>query len=80
MTTEEAAYLRGERYAGRRLLSLAIEMLGPEGTAESWRIERAGLISLLRRLCAKHGDNNWPNDLHVVDILDKHLFRYLELE
>lgn len=78
MTVAEAAYLRGERYAGRRLLSLAIDMLGPDGTAESWRAERADLVSFLRRMCADHGDNDWSNDLHVVDVLEKHLFNYLK--
>ena len=32
----------------------------------------------LRRLCADHGDNDWPDNLHLADALDKHLGKYLE--
>jgi hypothetical protein len=25
----------------------------------------------------RHGDNDWPDDLHLADVIDKHLARHL---
>lgn len=35
--------------------------------------ERLELVSVLRRLCAKLGDNDWPDDLYLPDVIEKHL-------
>jgi len=35
--------------------------------------ERAEAIQVLRRVCERLGDNDWPDNLHLVDILSKHL-------
>lgn len=32
---------------------------------------------LLRDICKEYGDNDWDDDLHIVDIVDKHLHRHL---
>lgn len=40
--------------------------------------ERQEAIAKLREVCAEHGDNDWPDDLHLADIIEKHLFRHLE--
>lgn len=40
--------------------------------------EREEAISKPREICEEHGDNDWPNDLHLVDILEKHLLRHLD--
>jgi hypothetical protein len=45
-----------------------------EPTREQLAIERADAIRTLRRLCSEHGDNFWSDDLHLSDIIDKHLF------
>jgi hypothetical protein len=40
-------------------------------------VERKEVIKYLRGVCKNWGDNDWGDDLHLVDILDKHLFYYL---
>ena len=42
--------------------------------------ERASVIALLRRVCEVHGDNDWPDDLHLGDVIEKHLARHLGVE
>jgi hypothetical protein len=44
------------------------------------RQEREDVMKLLRRVCEEHGDNNWPDDLHLYDVLVKHLFIHLDIE
>ena len=31
----------------------------------------------LRRVCAEYGDNDWSDDLHLSDVIEKHLERHL---
>ena len=33
---------------------------------------------MLRQVCAKYGDNDWPDNLHLADVIEKHLLRNLE--
>lgn len=40
--------------------------------------ERRGAILLLRKVCEKIGDNDWPDNLDLRDIIDKHLLSHLE--
>lgn len=75
---EEAAFIRGEKAMARRLLSMALrELHGEELTPERLIAERADAIATLRRICDEHGDNDWEDNLHLSDILDKHLHRHL---
>lgn len=39
--------------------------------------ERDDAIKTLRQICEHHGDNDWPDSLHLSDIIDKHLGDYL---
>lgn len=39
--------------------------------------ERAETVMQLRELCAEFGDNDWPDELHLGDVIDKHLGRHL---
>jgi len=32
----------------------------------------------LRRVCEEHGDNDWRDDLHLADVVEKHLGRHLD--
>ncbi len=41
-------------------------------------IEREQAINILRQVCERFGDNNWDEDLHLADIIEKHLWRNLE--
>lgn len=40
--------------------------------------ERLGAIQALRKTCEYFGDNNWEPNLHLADIIEKHLYRHLE--
>ena len=40
-------------------------------------IERHEAIASLRELCADFGDNDWPDELTLGDIIEKHLARHL---
>jgi predicted secreted protein len=41
------------------------------------RQEREDAVKLLREICEEHGDNDWADDLHLADVLEKHLYRHL---
>lgn len=45
----------------------------PRRTARHYKAERDEAVKVLRRVCAVSGDNNWPDDLHLADVIDKHL-------
>ena len=45
---------------------------------ERWIDERDSVVKLLRTVCAEHGDNDWPDNLHLYDVIEKHLFLNLE--
>lgn len=75
---EERAYERGMRSVYREQLQNALRGLDQKDRDKSaWILEREAAIATLRQLCETHGDNDWPNDLHLSDIIDKHLGRYL---
>lgn len=38
------------------------------------RVERAETVAALRRLCDYLGDNDWPDDLHLADVIEKHIW------
>jgi hypothetical protein len=44
------------------------------------RYERPYVIAMLRTICDARGDNDWPDDLHISDIIEKHLLRYVNEE
>ncbi len=77
--SEEAAYELGGRAAWLTLLCEAKKHLGHEGfEREALLIEREEAIMVLKRLCGEFGDLEWDENLHLADIIDKHLGRYIE--
>jgi hypothetical protein len=70
---EETAYEAGKLAMAQRVLSTLLPYLGGERDAEAWRLERADVVQALRSLCADFGDNDWPDDLHLGDVIEKHL-------
>jgi hypothetical protein len=77
---EERAYTQGKRMALTRILSTIVQDLGydtAEAKQASWIAEREAAISILRSVCGDHGDNDWSDNLHLADIIDKHLARHL---
>lgn len=69
-----------QRYR-EELCCLALRWLGREEAAQeqatAWDRERNETIAALRSLCAAFGDNDWSNDLHLADVVAKHLEPYL---
>jgi len=80
--SEERAYQMGRKAFARTILAEAVAELGhgPERDVESWRLERADTVAMLRSLCETFGDNDWPDNLHLADVIDKHLGRHLHAE
>ena len=35
------------------------------------------LIQMMRDICKEYGDNDWDDNLHIVDIVHKHLHKHL---
>ena len=73
-------WLQGNRAAWRALLGQAIRELGiddPEAGKARWILEREAAVEQLRQVCEDHGDNDWSNDLHLADVIEKHLARHL---
>lgn len=74
----ERAYIDGNRQAWASMLQKCCSELGydtPEAQAASWVVEREAAISKLRDLCGAYGDFDWPENLHLADIIEKHLGR-----
>lgn len=76
---EETAYELGRKSAFQSLLSECLRELGSEGRDKhGWAAERAAAVSALRALCDTYGDNDWPDNLHLADVINKHLASYLD--
>lgn len=43
----------------------------------AWIKERQTAVTALRDLCEKFGDNDWPDNLDLGDVIEKHLARHL---
>lgn len=68
-----------KKAAYRQILRTCMEGLSddPEAVGTRWVQERTDIITVLRDLCKEHGDNNWPDDMHLGDVISKHLVPYL---
>ncbi len=74
----EQDWTSGNRAAWAHMLQTCLSQLGGEDrNRDSWRLEREAAIAALRRICEEHGDNDWPEDLHLADIIEKHLADHL---
>jgi hypothetical protein len=47
---------------------------GEEATKAELLAERQETIRALRNVCAYFGDNSWPDNLYIPDIIDKYLY------
>lgn len=75
---EEKAYEMGSQAAWRQLLSTAVanlpgDMGAPERMLAARTAELHDVRVQLRALCAEFGDNDWPDELHLGDVIEKHL-------
>lgn len=74
-------YTAGVRAAMRSTLSHCLSEIGVddvEAGKARWVIERLKIISALRSVCADFGDNAWPDDADLAEVIEKHLARHLE--
>lgn len=77
----EESYMRGRKEMAMsvvRGLMPDLELDGDAATCASLSIQIVDAKSMLRNICDDHGDNDWQDDLHLVDILGKHLHDHLE--
>lgn len=78
---DEQSYDLGWKAAWERIFMESLRQIDhpTEGRSrEALILERSAAIGILRQVCADHGDNDWDNDLHLSDILEKHLACYLD--
>jgi hypothetical protein len=74
----ESDYEQGKRQAWTTLLRTAMQELGMTGrTLESLVAEREATVVALRSICKDYGDNSWPDNLHLADVVEKYLARPL---
>lgn len=76
----EQDYIRGSRAAWHAMLQLCLRELGiddPVAGHVRWVSEREHTVAMLRDVCERHGDNDWPENLHLADVVEKHLGRHL---
>lgn len=80
----EQDFIEGERRALLGILAHVTSRLQSLDGSTAFRdtaahvAERQEAIAKLREVCAAHGDNDWPDDLNLADVIEKHLFRHLE--
>ncbi len=71
----ERGYIAGKRAVWMSLLQEAMTGLGMQGkTLEALVLEREATVAALRTLCEEHGDNDWNEDLHLADVVSKHIY------
>jgi hypothetical protein len=77
---DETTYTQGERMAWLKMLKQCLRELGyadPEARAVSFVAEREAAVNQLRSICRDFGDNDWPEEAHLADVIDKHLGDHL---
>ena len=78
---QDEYYLKGEKAVWQQFLQLALTQLGYQDyQAEHLIKERVRAIEALREICGEFGDNDWSDNLHLADIIEKHLRKHLELQ
>jgi hypothetical protein len=77
---DENSYILGQRQVWQSILAMALGELGYndlEARKAIWVAEREDIINQLRSICGDFGDNDWEEDLHLGDVIEKHLAHYL---
>lgn len=76
---EETAFEQGIRAGLLRTLRNTLSQLGysDDLTVERMLLEREEAVMQLRDVCRYYGDNDWEPNLHLGDVIDKHLHSHL---
>jgi hypothetical protein len=70
---EEQAYLLGAERANLSLLQYALSKIECSRTRAQLISEREDVVMTLKSLCKDFGDTDWDGDLHLADVIQKHL-------
>lgn len=78
--TRDELITEGQRLAWWQMLNSCLRNLGysEETQSASLIAEREAAVIALRSLCNELGDNDWPANLHLADIVDKHVRPHIE--
>ena len=77
---EEKAYEKGSRMSWILMLGQCLKHLGVNDSETQYAAliaERELTVSALRAVCDEFGDNDWLDNLHLADVVEKHLHRNL---
>ena len=76
---KQDAYLDGSRRVWQQLVSLSLSHLdGQEKTRTELIAEREEALDALKHLCEEFDlPIEWERDLHLADIIEKHIYRSL---
>lgn len=81
LSAEERQYLAGSTMALRGVLGHVLGQLAGNGAHDergALIAERLDAVRVLREVCERHGDNDWTDELHLADVIEKHLGRHLD--
>lgn len=75
---EVLAYNRGKKSVWLAILKIAQMECGMNTADPFFQLgvlitERNEAISALREVCRIYGDNDWPDELYLSDIINKHI-------
>lgn len=69
-------YFQGRMAAFHIMLTTILrELPAAESSHARLLAERTETLLLLRDICETYGDNDWPDDAHLTDVIEKHLIR-----
>lgn len=74
---DEQQWMLGNKAAWTAMLSQCLQRLAAERNAHAWQLEREAAIARLRELCLEHGDNDWPDDCPLDEVIENHLGKHL---
>lgn len=78
--SEEKAFVQGRRRAWLSMFAECLRNLSydtDEAAQAKWIVEREEAVRQLRALCRDFGDNDWPDNLSLADVINKHLGNHL---
>lgn len=77
----ERGYIEGRQFSDlSRLREVLRSILGmgadddPVVKLSQLATQRLEAVARLREACRRYGDNDWPDNLHLADVIEKHLF------
>ena len=63
--------------AASEIHTLKQQFENPGLIRSGWAAERESVVFALRDICDAWGDNDWTSDLHLADVIEKHLHNHL---